>query len=86
MLKAIMKCFIPSSEKLGNMAAAKFAEAVNTSGKVETIALYTGKIETIACYANIAIELLKDGQIDKVEEAKIAAMLKPVFQSALDLI
>lgn len=83
MMKWLAKKLIPSPKSLAEMAAKEFQKCVNGSSKAEAIATYTQKIESIATYANSAIALLKDGQIDDKERGEIAKMIEPLFEAVV---
>lgn len=85
-MKWLMKLFIPSPAKLATMAAEKLADAVNESGKTDTIAKYSLILKSAAANVANANEMLVDGKIDTSETERIAEMLTPYFENVLDMI
>ena len=85
-MKWLIKLFIPSPAKLAKMAAEKLADAVNESGKTDTIAKYSLILKSTAANVSNANEMLVDGKIDPEETERIAEMLTPYFERVVDLI
>lgn len=86
MLKALVKLFIPSAEKLSKLAAAKAADAVNDCGRAEAIGKYATISADLTLHAQRVAEILKDGKVDATEEDEIARTLEPLFATILKLI
>lgn len=85
-MKWLMKLFIPSPAELAKMAAEKLADAVNESGKTDTIAKYSLILRSTAANVANANEMLTDGKIDPNETELIAEMLTPYFERVLEMI
>ena len=85
MIKAIIKLFMPSPQKLANMAAEKIQKAVNESDKAEMIA----KCASIASYATdvqkFVSETLLDGKVSDAEAKQVEEKLIPLFQKMVDI-
>lgn len=86
MLKRIVKFFMPSSKKLGKMAAEKIKSAVNQSGKEQLIAKYSGLVSNAVNTQKWLSDILLDGKIDDMEEDEIARRLAIIFDKVRDLI
>lgn len=85
-MKKILKWLLPNSKKLAGYAAEGIAKAVNESGKEEMIAKYGNMSDKAAAAAKWATQILKDGKIDKIEEADVQEKLVPLFDYMLSLI
>lgn len=85
MIKAIIKLFMPSPQKLANMAAEKIQKAVNESNKAATIA----KCASIASYATdiqrFVTDTLIDGKVSDDETKLIEEKLIPLFEKVTEL-
>lgn len=85
MIKAIIKLFMPSPQKLAKMAARKIQKAVNESDKANTIAKCAG----IASYATdiqkFVSETLLDGKVSDEETKLIEEKLVPLFEKVVEL-
>ena len=85
MIKAIIKLFMPSPQKLANMAAEKIQKAVNESNKADMIAKCAG----IASYATdiqkFVSDTLIDGKVSDEETKRIEEKLVPLFEKVIEL-
>lgn len=88
MLKSIAKFICPSSKKIAESAAHAVATSYNGigDGKRENIAKYSAAAKKIAEYQAKLDEIVKDGVIDEVEEARIAAALEPMVDAAKEIV
>lgn len=79
MIKAIIKLFMPSPQKLANMAAEKIQKVVNESNKAAIIAKCAG----IASYATdiqkFVSDTLLDGKVSDEEAKQVEEKLIPLF-------
>ena len=79
LIKRLIKTFMPSPQKLANMAAEKIQKAVNESNKAEMIAKCAG----IASYATdiqkFVSDTLIDGKVSDDETKLIEEKLVPLF-------
>ena len=85
MLKAIIKLFMPSPQKLANMAAERIQKAINESDKADTIARCAG----IASYATeiqkFVSDTLLDGKVSDAEAKQVEDKLVPLFEKVVEL-
>ena len=85
MIKTLIKLFMPSPQKLANMAAQKIQKAVNESNKAEMIA----KCANIASYATdiqkFVSDTLIDGKVSDEETKRIEEKLVPLFEKVVEL-
>ena len=85
MLKAIIKLFMPSPQKLANMAAERIQKAINESDKADTIARCAG----IASYATeiqkFVSDTLLDGKVSDAEAKQVEDKLVPLFEKVIEL-
>ena len=84
-IKRLIKMFMPSPQKLANMAAEKIQKAVNESNKAEMIAKCAG----IASYATdiqkFVSDTLLDGKVSDDEAKQVEEKLIPLFEKVVEL-
>ena len=68
MLKSILKCFLPSSQKLATLASEQICSAVNGIGKEKQISEIMKYVNVLADLQNKIATLLKDGKLDDEEK------------------
>ena len=88
MLMSILKIFLPSAQKMSEMAAKKIQDSVNsaTSGKEELVSKYAEFADEATTFAKSVALIMKDSKIDDEERAAIAEMLVPLFEKARTLL
>lgn len=88
MLMSILKIFLPSAQKMSEMAAKKIQESVNsaTAGKEDVVSKYAEFADEATTVAKTITLIMKDGKIDDEERAALAEMLSPLFEKALTLV
>ena len=86
MLKALAKLFIPSPEKLADIASTKIADTINTSEKQELIAKFASMALDLTNIQEFISNVLKDGKISDEEKKQIASKLEPLFKYLIDQI
>ena len=86
MIQSLIKIFLPSSKKLGTIAAEQICNVVNSSNKEE-------QIQQIMKYADILTDiqakicvLLKDGKLDDEEKQQISKDLEPFIEKLLKML
>ena len=86
MFKAIAKLFLPSLEKLADIASTKIADTINTSEKQDLIAKYASMALDLTSVQEFISNVLKDGTISEDEKKQIASKLEPLFKYLIDQI
>ena len=79
MIKAIIKLFMPSPQKLANMAAEKIQKAVNESNKAEMIAKCANIAASVTDIQKFVSDTLIDGKISDDETKQVEEKLIPLF-------
>ena len=85
MIKAIIKLFMPSPQKLANMAAEKIQKAVNESNKADTIAKCASIASSITDIQKFVSDTLIDGKISDEETKQVEEKLIPLFEKVIEL-
>ena len=85
MIKAIIKLFMPSPQKLANMAAEKIQKAVNESNKADTIAKCASIAASITDIQKFVSDTLIDGKVSDEETKRIEEKLVPLFEKVIEL-
>ena len=85
MIKAIIKLFMPSPQKLANMAAEKIQKAVNESNKADTIAKCAGIVSYATDIQKFVSDTLIDGKVSDEETKRIEDKLVPLFEKVIEL-
>ena len=86
MFKALAKLFIPSPEKLADIASTKIADTINTCEKQELIAKFASMALDLTNIQEFISNVLKDGKISDEEKKQISSKLEPLFTYLIDQI
>lgn len=79
MIKAIIKLFMPSPQKLANMAAEKIQKVVNESNKAAIIAKCANIAASVADIQTFVSDTLLDGKVSDEEAKQVEEKLIPLF-------
>ena len=85
MIKAIIKLFMPSPQKLANMAAEKIQKAVNESNKAEMIAKCASIAASVTDIQKFVSDTLLDGKVSDAEVKQVEDKLVPLFEKVIEL-
>ena len=86
MFRALAKLFIPSPEKLADIASTKIAYTINTCEKQELIAKFASMALDLTNIQEFISNVLKDGKISDEEKKQIASKLEPLFTYLIEQI
>ena len=86
MFRALAKLFIPSPEKLADIASTKIADTINTCEKQDLIAKFASMALDLTNIQEFISNVLKDGKISDEEKKQIASKLEPLFKYLIDQI
>lgn len=79
MIKAIIKLFMPSPQKLANMAAIKIQKTVNESNKAAAIAKCANIAASVTDVQKFVSDTLIDGKVSDDEAKQVEEKLVPLF-------
>ena len=85
MIKTLIKIFMPSPQKLANMAAKQIQDAVNGCQKAEMIAKCASIAASVTDIQKFVSDTLLDGKVSDEETNKVEEKLIPLFQKVIEL-
>ena len=85
MIKAIIKLFMPSPQKLAKMASKRIQDAVNESNKAAAISKCAGIAASLTDIQKFVSETLLDGKVSDAEAKQVEEKLVPLFEKVIEL-
>ena len=85
LIKRLMKMFVPSPQTLAKMASKQIQDAVNESGKADTIARCAGIASSVTDIQKFVSDTLLDGKVSDEEAKQVEEKLVPLFEKVIEL-
>lgn len=79
--KTLLRAFMPSARTLAEFAAGRLASSVNESGKEDAISKWATVADSFLGLSKKLSSALRDGKVDPEEQAALARMLEPPFET-----